>query len=1506
MIVIPEVTYYLLILVSNTLVITGQVVLPFSQRWSAKSEDTEHKPKPLVPGIDHVERLWLNRLKNKDYVEQSEVANHQNDWRYCRKNVEDFSTKAGKVRDFHYYGFEYCIPKKEKYKDLVYKKVSDEIEMRCKIHSLDKKWRERWFEGGFRENLNINWITIWLPHRLRITGIRELTLYQYQKVDKTGKRSTIPPMDYKTHISIFYKLYTTDSFEGFYENNGEVKVFRMTEFDMGNDDEAYGTLTLDHDIVAKYVYIDLKYWRGVTSARLKFQLLGCHDDIGMKNFQSSPVTEDEYQVLSSTPDFKTCWHTRCHPFAKQEKFGTESSFQKKYISAIRKWNRLLQPDYEAGCAIFDFETGKLSSEWTTEGRAFTNQPTHGDTQFRLSRSSLTGFRGEWWVSSYDQHPNPMSVVSFTSKVRTGTLTSPIFTIRTPKLSFLLGGGDKSGKIGVEIVIFKQTVAKKYLSREHKKMMRYVLNVDEFLTKPARVRLVDESTTGYLMFDDLRTFERCGSNIEEPLGMESGFIPDEYLTSSAGNDPGFPPKNARFSSTFESTKYFKIPMPPFPIKTGANYNFIVEEFYRPWLKITLNILSVIDGWATQTVLPEKGKTCHLNAYYVMYMSETNTWRYISLRDPKQNSAVRFGFWHTQKISRQYLNPRISAKQLKFVLSGERAGVIEHFCFRLEIYGSTMYEAQKGKLQLKEKFVSKSIRSKLTKNSYKLTLINVPKNLIRKSIMLRCAPEEGAMYYLANEVKWYEIIFLSKVRLESTKFTISVTLEELFYKRVFRCVLIRQGKGEKMTLFTREFILLERSKELITPFVTSETSVEYRGGRLSLGDPAPFIIEGQNHYFVSLNLANLVHPYVIPSPYSYFCPSSFHFHSPYVGYKRYGREKSVKDPLQCYDTAIKDGARAMTIRGNPGSCYGGPILKSWFFTRDKKIESFKNYDSWTYDGWKQCEEIFSHYKREEGAKCVRSCRKMRYWYSRHWPGPNKQYLHRLHFMSNYVELEINVKADGKKVFSKKYTITKKLMPGGPTKSKVPIYSSSLFPLSPYSLEEKETSGIMYNNCEGSAKEENLMKSGGCSSYVSLYGSEPWGTGSFLTFIYAFRNQYRSPPSRIHIYGKYKHEEGYDKKFSQYVDLQSQFAPVVELDSHIGVCYGLYKEVVPKIHAHDQSYMNWNFSWQKVTKKETEVSSEEKKPVVSKEWKTELLYVRREKLVLIEAHVKHSGIYELTVTSLFGTVSVRTHITVHKDYPRITWVTRSPHTVIADKSDILEVRTNTNKHIKAVEWYRNKIRIEASNHFTFLDGGSRARPEERKRLLLRNLDDKSLSGTYEVRLIGDFCSFTRYIRVSISIKPVVSITPETGYKNFLERSEGDKVVLTAGVLGGVPSVKEKDLYWKKDGYWLRHNPDGGTIIQKVKISSKKWVSTLTITPLQPNHEGSYSFYASSGKATSRATKVLYVLKGSKARPGKAKPAKSYLRALFGSSGSCIYSDFDVIITTCFVWLACMIMIN
>lgn len=169
----------------------------------------------------------------------------------------------------------------------------------------------------------------------------------------------------------------------------------------------------------------------------------------------------------------------------------------------------IQPFYDEGCPIFDFENGVISN-WTQKGEAFRQQPTYGDTIFLREKRRLTGINGKWWISSIEIHPHEGAERRVGSRSLEGVVTSPLFEISSTKISFLIGGGTlDDSKVGMELLVRGRKVREFFIrNQQWETLQRHEMDVSEFFRQPARIRLFDDSVKGYLMFDDLRTVERC--------------------------------------------------------------------------------------------------------------------------------------------------------------------------------------------------------------------------------------------------------------------------------------------------------------------------------------------------------------------------------------------------------------------------------------------------------------------------------------------------------------------------------------------------------------------------------------------------------------------------------------------------------------------------------------------------------------------------------------------------------------------------------------------------------------------------------------------------------------------------------------------------------------------------------------------------------------------------------------------------------------------------------------
>ncbi|MCK5591611.1 MAG: hypothetical protein KAI72_06625, partial [Candidatus Pacebacteria bacterium] len=160
----------------------------------------------------------------------------------------------------------------------------------------------------------------------------------------------------------------------------------------------------------------------------------------------------------------------------------------------------------------DFETGDLRG-WERAGAAFNNQPTFGDNCKVRDKQKHSGHQGNYWIGTFEnyqgkQGENPGNTQGDSP---TGKLISPIFTIPSGTLSFLVGGGGDRSLVFVELVIiegtgeFNQKTAFRETGENRETMRRVTWNLNPHSNKQGRIRIVDVSTEpwGHINVDDFK-------------------------------------------------------------------------------------------------------------------------------------------------------------------------------------------------------------------------------------------------------------------------------------------------------------------------------------------------------------------------------------------------------------------------------------------------------------------------------------------------------------------------------------------------------------------------------------------------------------------------------------------------------------------------------------------------------------------------------------------------------------------------------------------------------------------------------------------------------------------------------------------------------------------------------------------------------------------------------------------------------------------------------------------
>ncbi len=182
-----------------------------------------------------------------------------------------------------------------------------------------------------------------------------------------------------------------------------------------------------------------------------------------------------------------------------------------------------------GCPIFDFEDDDIS-KWTKTGTAFDVQPVVSHTW--STGMKVLGKVGKRMIDTYskrkyDSQPKDSSML--VGDTPQGTLTSPVFQIRSKYLHFMLGGGSHPNNYVALIVGGSEVRSRTANSRTQgsaygeSAMSNFWWGVSGYLNKCAQLRIVDTSSSawGYTLFDDLRASPPCFK------GMKAILTPSDH-------------------------------------------------------------------------------------------------------------------------------------------------------------------------------------------------------------------------------------------------------------------------------------------------------------------------------------------------------------------------------------------------------------------------------------------------------------------------------------------------------------------------------------------------------------------------------------------------------------------------------------------------------------------------------------------------------------------------------------------------------------------------------------------------------------------------------------------------------------------------------------------------------------------------------------------------------------------------------------------------------------------
>ena len=422
---------------------------------------------------------------------------------------------------------------------------------------------------------------------------------------------------------------------------------------------------------------------------------------------------------------------------------------------------------------------------------------------------------------------------------------------------------------------------------------------------------------------------------------------------------------------------------------------------------------------------------------------------------------------------------------------------------------------------------------------------------------------------------------------------------------------------------------------------------------------------------------MHPHFKLFPNQHYCPQTHGYHRPFANYKKY-LSPSIKYSRDCLEIALKDGSRSIAYEYWHGiqpkgftheteryRCFGGKAIQTW--AAKAKIPKYQHlYNDVQQHDLNNCDIIRSHFDKEFGVKCSKSCQKMKK-YRRN--SRYKTILFKLNYFTEFEYIEIKVEINNKLVYDRTHYVFHL------SHAKLGhIYVSSLFAsiydeylpseMDPefvkllrevqnrhdYKKRKLQYKGLEYTDCITSS--ENAHKQF-CEVYITPFASVPWGSGHMLTFNFLMRKLtiYEDQTS-VKVYGNYKNKHSFfPSSYVQYIELRNTAEPRVSLPKEIGICLHRFKEIEPIIErdSHFVTYFgNEKPYWWKVTEdnkffRGTETPIKPHTSTNSKDFST--IFTFNHKLIVYEAHTHHSGIYKFVLTSPFGSAMAKTRIMVYQ---------------------------------------------------------------------------------------------------------------------------------------------------------------------------------------------------------------------------------------------------------------------
>jgi uncharacterized protein (DUF608 family) len=179
---------------------------------------------------------------------------------------------------------------------------------------------------------------------------------------------------------------------------------------------------------------------------------------------------------------------------------------KDFFAAIAAW-KSKTPDFSQLATVFEDFEGKTYEGWKITGDAFGKGPSHGT---ETGQQPVSGFAGHGLVNTFQHGDGPQ-----------GTATSRPFLVERRYIGFLIGGGNKPGKVCINLHVGGKVV-RTATGKDREALEPAVWDVANLKGKQAFFEIVDHSSDGWghinldrIVFSDLspEAFLTQGTPIE---------------------------------------------------------------------------------------------------------------------------------------------------------------------------------------------------------------------------------------------------------------------------------------------------------------------------------------------------------------------------------------------------------------------------------------------------------------------------------------------------------------------------------------------------------------------------------------------------------------------------------------------------------------------------------------------------------------------------------------------------------------------------------------------------------------------------------------------------------------------------------------------------------------------------------------------------------------------------------------------------------------------------------